>query len=99
MDRERPTLYASSLFIRVFSQTVILDSDEALGENMHLSLGGLALVAILVITWRILLGSYDRRAESIEVCVKRSADVHANPSPTVTLTWDKIEDVWCRPHR
>lgn len=89
-ERERLALYALILFIGVFSlaQTVISSestSNKVIGEHMDLSLGGLALVAILVLTWRILRRSPERRAGRIEVCVKRSAYVHANPPPTATL--------------
>jgi Glycosyltransferase family 87 len=89
-ERERLALYALILFIGVFSiaQTVILSeptSDKVIGEDMGLSLGGLALVSILIISWRILRRSHERHAGRIEVCVKRSTHVHANPPPTATL--------------
>lgn len=60
-NRERLAIYASTLFIGIFSiaQTVIsaaLSPDKEIGEYANLlSLGGLALVAITVLTWRILL--------------------------------------------
>jgi glycosyl transferase family 87 len=88
--RERLALYSSSLFVGIFSivQTVIsseAESDKVLDESNHLSLGGLALVAILVLTWRILLRGHERRAGSMEVFVKRPTYVKANPSPAATL--------------
>jgi hypothetical protein len=91
-DRERLALYASTVFIGIFSiaQTVISSgpgSDKAGGEDSdHLSLGGLALVAILVLTWRILLRSHQEHAGSVEASVKTPTYVHANPSPAATLT-------------
>jgi hypothetical protein len=88
-ERERLVLYALIVFIGVFSlaQTVISSvshPDKVIGEDKELSLGGLALVAILVLTWRILRRSHGRSAERIEVCVTTSAYVHANPPPTAT---------------
>ena len=87
-ERERLALYALIPFIGVFSiaQTVILSessSDKVIGEDMGVSLGGLALVSILIISWRIL--RHERHAGRTEVCVKRSTHVHANPPPTATL--------------
>jgi hypothetical protein len=89
-QRERLALYALILFIGFFSiaQTVILPestSNVVIGEDVGISLGGLALVAILIITWRILQRSHERRAERIEACVKRSTHVDANPPPAATL--------------
>lgn len=77
-ERERLALYTSSLFIGIFSiiENIIASSSEkALEADRHLSLGGLALVAILVLTWRVLLRTRDQRAESTEVCVQKSAYV------------------------
>jgi hypothetical protein len=91
-DRERLALYASSLFIGIFSivQNVISSEagpDKLVGKDADLlSLGGLALVAILVLTWRILLRSHERRVESMEVPVEGSTYIHTNPSPATTLT-------------
>jgi hypothetical protein len=91
-DRERLAIYASSLFIGIFSIAVTLIAsatgpDRTLEDNgRHLSLGGLALVAIFALTWRILRRSHERRVEPIEVCINRSAYVPANPAPTATLT-------------
>jgi hypothetical protein len=91
-SRERLALYISMLFIGIFSivQNVISSesgADKAVGEDAdHLSLGGLALVAILVLTWRILLRSHERRAGSMEASVRTPTYVHANPSPAATLT-------------
>jgi hypothetical protein len=90
-NRERLFIYASCLFIGIFSiaETVVLTvsaSDTALEDNgRHLSLDGLVLVAVLVVNWRILLRSRERRAGSIDVSVNRPAYVNANPSPTATL--------------
>jgi hypothetical protein len=69
-ERERVALYALILFTGIFSiaQTVVLSestSNKVIGEDMGLSLGGLALVAILIITWRILRRSHERRAGRI----------------------------------
>lgn len=88
-ERERLALYALILFIGIFSvvQTVILlelTSDLVIEEDTGLSLGGLALVAILIITWRILRRSHERRAGWIDVCVTRFTHVHATPPPTAT---------------
>jgi len=90
-DRERLALYASSLFIGIFSivQTVIAsktDPDKVIGESIHLSLGGLAVVVILALTWHILLRGQERRAGSIEVSVKTPTYAHANASPAASLT-------------
>jgi hypothetical protein len=91
-DRERLALYASSLFIGIFSivQNVISSEagpDKLVGKDADLlSLGGLALVAILVLTWRILLRSHERRVESMEVPVEGPTYIHTNPSPATTLT-------------
>ncbi len=91
-ERERLAIYASSLFIGIFSlaQTLIsseLGPDEVVGESTQLlSLGGLVLVAILIVTWRILLRSHERREGRIGVAVKEPACFHANPSPTVPIT-------------
>ena len=89
-ERERLVLYALIVFIGVFSivQTVISSvskPDKVIGDDMSLSLGGLALVAILVLTWRILRRSHESRAGTMEVRVKRSTLVHANPPPTAAL--------------
>jgi hypothetical protein len=91
-DRERLALYVSSLFIGIFSivQNVISSEagpDKLVGKDADLlSLGGLALIAIMVLTWRILLRSHERRAGSMEVSIKAPSYVHANPSPAATLT-------------
>jgi hypothetical protein len=89
-ERERLVLYALIVFIGVFSlaQTVISSvshPDKVIGEDKELSLGGLALVAILVLTWRILRRRHESRAGTIELHVKRATLVHANPPPTATL--------------
>jgi hypothetical protein len=89
-ERERLALYALIPFIGVFSiaQTLFLSqltSDKVIGEPIGISLGGLALVAILIISWRILRRSHARHAGGIEVCVKGSTHVHAIPPPTATL--------------
>jgi Glycosyltransferase family 87 len=86
-ERERLALYALSLFIGVFSlaQTVISSestSNKVIGEDMPLSLGGLALVAILVLTWRILRRSHERRAGRIG---------HALLPGTGTAHWSPME--------
>jgi hypothetical protein len=88
-ERERLALYALILFIGIFSaaQTAIAWESKptiVVGEDIKLSLSGLALVAILVLTWRILRRSHERRAESIPVCVKWSAYAHATPPPAAT---------------
>jgi hypothetical protein len=90
-DRERLALYVSSLFIGIFSivQTVISESssNKVGGEDVdHLSLGGLALVVILLLTWRILLRSHERHVGSMEASVKTFTYARANPSPAATLT-------------
>jgi hypothetical protein len=91
-DRERLALYVSILFIGIFSivQSVIAPesgADKTIGKDAdHLSLGGLALVTILVLTWRILLRSHQRHAGSPEASVRTHAYIHANPSPAATLT-------------
>lgn len=88
-NRERLVLYASTLFIGIFSiaQTVIssaLSQDKVLGEDANLlSLGGLALIAILALTWRILLR--ERRACNTEVAVDRPAFADASLSPTAMV--------------
>lgn len=82
-ERERLALYAASLFIGVFSiaeNIVASESEKALEADTHLSLGGLALVAILVLTWRVLLRTRDRPAGSTEAGVEKSAYVHINRS-------------------
>lgn len=86
--RERLALYALSLFIGVFSlaqNALESTSDKVIGEDMHLSLSGLALVAILALTCRIVWRSREMRAGSVAACVNRSAYVNINPSPTTTL--------------
>ena len=76
--RERLAIYASSLLIGIASlaQTIILSesgSEVALGEDTHLlSLGGLLIVTILIVTWRILLRSDERPARSIGFPIKAS---------------------------
>jgi hypothetical protein len=90
--RERLAIYASSLFIGIASiaQTIISSkwgSGAALGEDRHLlSLGGLLIMTILIVTWRVLLRSDERAARSIGIPIKTSAFVRPNPSPTPTLT-------------
>lgn len=79
--RERLALYALTLFIGVFSLIQISlqsESDKAIGDDMQLSLGGLALVAILALTCRILRRSRERRTGSMEICVNQSAYVPVN---------------------
>jgi hypothetical protein len=70
--------YALSLFIGLFNlaQNVTSSKSTYTPDDAPLSLSGLALVAILVLTWRILLRSYQRRAGN-EVCAETSACVHA----------------------
>jgi hypothetical protein len=90
--RERLVIYASSLFIGIFSlvQTIISAEsgpDEVVGESTHLlSLGGLVLVAILLVTWRILLRSHERRAGRTGIAANGPTYAHANPSLTVPMT-------------
>jgi hypothetical protein len=64
-ERERLALYALSLFIGLFNlaQNVTSSKSTYTPDDAPLSLSGLALVAILVLTWRILLRSYQRRGE------------------------------------
>ena len=87
---ERLALYASTVLIGIFSiaETVISaasNPEEAIGKDANLlSLGGLALVIILVLTWRIILR--EGRVRSIRASVNSRAYVLANPSPTATLT-------------
>lgn len=87
--RERLAIYISTLSIGIFSiaQTVnsaVSSPHKVLGEDANLlSLGGFALVAILALTWRILLR--ESSARSAKVSVNSPAYAHANPSPTVTL--------------
>jgi hypothetical protein len=82
-DRERLALYISVPFIGLFSlaQTVISSPsgpDKTYGDNAHLlSLGGLVLVAILIVTWRILLRSHETRAGRIPI--KGPADGAGRP--------------------
>jgi Glycosyltransferase family 87 len=86
--RERLALYALSLFIGIFSMTQALissDSHKALGEDTHLSLGGLALVAILVLTWRVLLRTRGRRPGNMEVCAEKHAYVGVNPPSSAPI--------------
>jgi hypothetical protein len=87
-ERERLVLYALSLFIGVFSivETLIVtqSTSSAVGPDVHLSFSGLAIVAILVLTWRILQRSLASAPGSAEVSVKRDAYVDANPSPAAT---------------
>jgi glycosyl transferase family 87 len=67
--RERLAFYALSLFIGVFSLIQIsLESASAkeIEQDAHLSLGGIALVAILALTYRILRRSRDKRTWSME---------------------------------
>jgi hypothetical protein len=89
-ERERLVLYALTLSMGIFSvaQTAIAwESKPAVvvGEDIKLSLSGLALIAILALTWRILRRSHERRAESIPSCVKWSGYAHATPPPAATL--------------
>jgi hypothetical protein len=88
---ERLALYALTLSIGILSiaETVISSvskPDKVIGQDMELSLGGLALMAILALTWRILRRSHHRGAVRAEVRVQRDAFVHANPPPAATLT-------------
>lgn len=87
-ERERLALYALSLFIGVFSLAQISlesTSDKVIGEDTHLSLSGLALVAILALICRIVWRSREMRVGSVVACVNRSPYVNINPSPTTTL--------------
>ena len=83
-DRERLALYVSIPFIGIFSiaETIISSPsgpDKTPGDNARLlSLGGLVLVAILIITWRILLRSHEMRAGRIEIPNKGTAYVYAS---------------------
>jgi len=83
---ERLVLYASTLSIGVLSivETVISAASNpqgAIGKDANLlSLGGLALVVILALTWRILLR--ERHARRIDVSIGRPTYMLANPSPT-----------------
>jgi hypothetical protein len=83
---ERLVLYVSTLLIGVLSiaETVISAASNprgAIGEEANLlSLGGLALVVILALTWRILLR--ERHVRSMDVSINRPAYALANPSPT-----------------
>lgn len=89
-DRERLTLYLVAPFIGMFSIVQTLYSaafrpHKVLGGDADLlSLGGLALITSLILTWCILLR--EKRAGSTNVSANRLAYVHANPSPTVTPT-------------
>jgi hypothetical protein len=91
-DRERLAVYASSVFIGIFSlaQTIILSATapyRALEDNgRYLSLGGLALVAIFFVTWRVLLRSHERHSGRIEIPIKEPAYIHANASSAAPLT-------------
>ena len=81
-QRERLALYALILFMGIFSaaQTAIVWQSKptiVVGEDIKLSLSGLALIAILALTWRILRRNHERRAESIPACVNWSGYAHA----------------------
>ena len=86
---ERLALYASTLLIGIFSiaETIISaasNAKEAIGKDANLlSLGALALVVNLALTWRVLLRQ--KRAGRIDAYVNRRAYVLANPSPTAAL--------------
>jgi hypothetical protein len=88
--RERLAVYASCVFIGVFSlaQTIVSslsDPDGTLGEGARLlSLNGVALIAILALTWRILLRSREKHFGSVEVSLERPIYVHSNPSRAAT---------------
>jgi hypothetical protein len=89
-ERERLALYVLILFMGIFSaaQTAIAWQSKptiVVGEDIKLSLSGLALIAILALTWRILRRSHERRAESIPACVKWSGYAHATAPPAATL--------------
>jgi hypothetical protein len=83
-DRERLALYVSIPFIGIFSlaQTIISSPsgpDKTPGDNARLfSLGGLVLVAILIVTWRILLRSHERHAGRIGIPIKGTTYVYAS---------------------
>jgi Glycosyltransferase family 87 len=83
---ERLVLYASTLSIGVLSivETVISAASNpqgAVGKDGNLlSLGGLALVVILALTWRILLR--ERHVRSMDVSINRPAYALANPPAT-----------------
>jgi hypothetical protein len=85
-NRERLALYASTLCIGILSivQTVISAAsspDKVIEESANLlSLGGLALVTILALTWRILWR--ENRTRSAEASVNVSSFVHVHSSPT-----------------
>jgi hypothetical protein len=91
-NRERFIIYASSLFIGIFSlaQTILSsesNSDATVGEDTHLlSFGGVALVAIFFVTWRIVLRSHARRSGPIGIPTKEPAYIHANASSAAPLT-------------
>jgi hypothetical protein len=91
-DRERLIIYAACPFIGLFSivQTIVsseLGPDRTLEDNSRLlSLGGLMLLAIFALTWRVLLRSDEKPAASAGFPVDASTYIHPNPSPTPTLT-------------
>ena len=68
-EQERLALYALSLFIGLFNlaRNVTSSKSTYTPDDAPLSLSGHALVAILVLTWCILLRSHQRRAGN-EVC-------------------------------
>jgi hypothetical protein len=83
---ERLVLYASTLSIGVLSivETVISAESNpqgAVGKDANLlSLGGLALLVILALTWRILLR--ERHVRSMDVSINRPDYLFANPPAT-----------------
>ena len=85
-NRERLALYASTLLIGIFSIVLTVISaasspDKVIEESANLlSLGGLALVTILALTWRILWR--ENRTRSAEASVNVSSFVHVHSSPT-----------------
>jgi hypothetical protein len=90
--RERLTVYASSLFIGIFSIAQNTISSPAGLENSLedtgrcLSLGALALVAIFVLTWRVLLRSQEEQAGSLGIYVNGSAGAATSAAPATSAT-------------
>jgi Glycosyltransferase family 87 len=91
-DRERLALYASIPLLGIFNiaQTIFAsasDPNAVGGEDMHLlSLGGLVLIAILILTWRILLRGHEMPAGRVGIPVTGTTYVHANASSSAPST-------------